>query len=80
MSKRDERTQLAIRLYIEFVSSVATKRDLDDGHDPEAVHEELAERAIMASETLFDTLARRSTNSNSSPRLAGTGMLVESVA
>lgn len=53
MSEHDDREQLAIRLYIELVSSTTTKQDLEDGHDPESVHKELARRAIMAAEAFF---------------------------
>lgn len=53
MSELADQKQLAIRLYVELVSSTSTKQDLDDGHDPASVHEKLAERAIMAAETFY---------------------------
>jgi len=53
MSKIADREQLAIRLYIELVISNSTKLDLEGGHDPELVHEKLAEKAIMAAEAFY---------------------------
>lgn len=49
---------LAERLYIEFVTSKEAREELEDGGDPEVLHEEYAMRAWAAAETFHDMRAR----------------------
>lgn len=60
MSNERDRRQLAMRLFVELVTSHEANQELLDGAEPGEFHEQCANRAIAAACTFFDVVDTRS--------------------